>query len=90
MKNFNLRGLDQDLKRGADYNKKHGGVSDALKKIMKRPEDFRNGEGSGLMHFMGNKLPTNKCPQCGKTKFQDQKICGKCYFENLKTKKDEI
>ena len=40
MKNINLRGLDQDLKRGLDYNKKHGGVSDKLKRIKKRPEAY--------------------------------------------------
>ena len=38
MKNINLRGLDEDLKRGLDYNRKHGGVSDKLKRTIKRPK----------------------------------------------------
>jgi hypothetical protein len=90
MKLSNLKGLDQDLNRGLDYNKKHGGVSDTLKKTMKRPEGFRNGEGSGLMHFSGEPIPSNKkkC-KCGNTMFYYQKICGQCYLKNL-TKKDEI
>lgn len=32
-----FRGIDQDLKRGIEYNRKHGG-NPVLRKIMKRPE----------------------------------------------------
>jgi hypothetical protein len=53
MKNHNLRGLEQDLNRGIEYNKKHGGVSDKLKKMKKRPENFRNGEGT-CSTYIGN------------------------------------
>ncbi len=38
MKLQNLKGLNEDLNRGIEYNRKHGGVSDKLKRIMKRPE----------------------------------------------------
>jgi len=38
MKNSDLRGIDQDYNRQLNYNKSHGGVSDELKKTMKRPE----------------------------------------------------
>jgi len=37
MKNKNLNGIDEDLQQGLEYNRKHGGVSDELKKIMRRP-----------------------------------------------------
>ncbi len=43
METKHLRGLDDDLNRGIKYNKKHGGVSDALKRIKKRPETRRDG-----------------------------------------------
>ena len=33
-----LKGLDEDLNKGIKYNRKHGGVSDELKRRMKRPE----------------------------------------------------
>ena len=34
----NLKNLDYDLNRGLEYNRKHGGVSNKLKRRMKRPE----------------------------------------------------
>ena len=37
MKLSNLRGLEQDLNQGINYNRKHGGVSRALREIKKRP-----------------------------------------------------
>jgi hypothetical protein len=37
MKNQNLNGLEEDLKQGLEYNRKHGGVSDELRKMMRRP-----------------------------------------------------
>lgn len=83
MKNSNLRGLDQDLNRGIEHNKKHGGVSDELKKMAKRPESFRNGEGSGLVHTFNEGLPVSKTKcKCGNTKFDYQKVCGACYLKN--------
>ena len=47
MKNKDLRGLDQDLNKGIEYNRKHGGSP--LKKIMRRPEEF-----GGASHFGGS------------------------------------
>ena len=38
MENKHLRGLDADLKEQIKYNKRTGGPSDALKKLVKRPE----------------------------------------------------
>lgn len=89
MKLNNLRNLDQDLNRGIEYNRKHGGVSDKLKEMAKRPESFRNGEGSGLIHTFENSLPSNKC-KCGEIKFEYQEVCYKCNskkYEKLQRKK---
>jgi len=69
----NLKGLDQDLKRGLDYNRKHGGVSDELKKRMKRPE--RTDAKIIAMSYP----ELDKCSVCGKKKFKNQEICYKCY-----------
>lgn len=74
MKNVNLKNLDQDLQRGIDYNKKHGGSP--LKKIMKRPEVFPTSHFGGSV--WGNPQPTNKC-KCGNIKFKEQQVCYKCY-----------
>jgi hypothetical protein len=82
MKNFNLRNLDQDLNRGIEYNRKHGGVSDKLKSIMKRPE---RGDGNWRMNAMSNidPLPVDKC-KCGNNKFQYQEHCSECYWKKQK------
>jgi hypothetical protein len=53
---------------------------------MKRPDNFRNGEGSGLMHFVSDckyELSKQKC-KCGNDKFEYQKVCGLCYLKNIK------
>lgn len=49
MKLTDLRGIDQDLKRGIDYNKKHGGSP--LKKIMKRPEIHPTSYFNGSINY---------------------------------------
>ena len=72
----NLRGLDEDLNQGIKYNKKHGGVSDALRRIKKRPED-PNWRLNAMREPMKIQ-ETNKC-KCGTTKFKYQKVCYKCY-----------
>jgi len=71
-----FNGITEDLNRQIRYNQKHGGSP--LKKFMKRPENFRNGEGSGLMHTFNGPLPLDKCPQCGKIKFEYQDVCWEC------------
>ena len=38
-----FRGINEDYNRQLGYNKKHGGVSDALKKRMPRPEKDSKG-----------------------------------------------
>lgn len=53
--------------------------------------DFRNGEGSGLKHFLPQPKYQNskeKC-KCGNDKFDYQKICGVCWLKEQNNKKDE-
>lgn len=76
MKNKNLNGLNEDLKRGEEYNRKHGGVSDELKKIMRRPENVH--QYSVSMNYP-NML---KCPVCGNDMFEFQKQCGECFLKS--------
>ena len=77
-----FNGITEDLNRQIRYNQKHGGSP--LKKFMKRPENFRNGEGSGLTHFIGESVyKSDKC-KCGKNKFTYQKVCGECWLKNQK------
>jgi len=47
-------------------------------------KSFRNGEGSGLIHFIGRieEASKEKC-KCGKGKFNYQKICGEGYLKEL-------
>jgi hypothetical protein len=76
MKNKNLRGLEQDLNRGIEYNRKHGGVSDELKSVLKRPENPNFSMNAFSRPYQA--LPTDKC-KCGGTKFEYQKVCYKCH-----------
>ena len=39
MKPQNMYNVDHDLKVASKYNRQHGGVSEALRRKMKRPED---------------------------------------------------
>lgn len=78
MLNKHLTGLDGDLKKGIDSNRKKGGVSDTLKRLKKRPETLE-GQNPNMIAF--NRMTVypdlDKC-SCGKKKFAYQKVCYKC------------
>lgn len=49
-----MKGLQDDLDHQIRYNKKHGGPSEALKRMKKRPETRRDGR-----HFTGDMKPAS-------------------------------
>lgn len=76
MKLNNLSGLDQDLKRGIEYNRKHGGVSETLKKIKKRPEN-----PGGVSHFSGSMGDNDKFWELSEY-FKKYQCCWMCNKKN--------
>jgi len=91
MKLQHLRGLDQDLKRGLKYNRRHGGVSDVLRRTMRRPSKsgWRMNAISSIDNGMG------KCDNCGNdAEFRsivngeiEYQLCRNCFAKRNKKKK---
>lgn len=89
MLNKHLTGLDGDLKKGIRYNEKHGGVTDTLKKLKKRPDSLES--HNYRLNALYNSQVFNKCDKCENQAeysssvngISEYRLCRRCYGERL-------
>jgi len=91
MENKHLKGVEEALTRQTRENKKTGGPSDALKRLVKRPD--APGWRLAALH---NSMSVAKCDKCSATATVSSRVngeleyqlCSKCYLKrNVQSKK---